>query len=280
MPGKLFLIATPIGNLDDLSPRAAEVLRSAELICCEDTRHSAKLLNRVGAGARRFSLHEHNERGRIERVLRELRSGRDVALITDAGTPTISDPGFPLVRACRKAALPVVPIPGPSAAVAALSASGLPTDRFAFYGYPPEAAGSRRAVISEAADQRMTCIFYLSPHKAARQLGDMARVFGERPAVLARELTKIHEEFIQGTVSGLAERLSAENPRGELVLVIAGRSRSRRPSQGKIEAELSELKRQGLSGRSLAEALCDRLGLRRSEAYRLSLKDGESPEGD
>ncbi|RJO67986.1 MAG: 16S rRNA (cytidine(1402)-2'-O)-methyltransferase [Myxococcales bacterium] len=275
MSGVLYVIATPIGNLDDFSPRAARALAEADVILCEDTRHSKKLLDRVGAKGRPLSFHEHNERDRLPEVLQILKSGRNVALISDAGTPALSDPGFPLVRACREAGVAVVPLPGPMAAVTALMAAGLPTDRFAFLGFPPETAGKRAQALAEAALLPMTVVFYLSPHKTARQMPDLAAAFGERPAVLARELTKIYEEFIVGTVAGLAAQLTAEPPKGELVLVIQGKPEAKATDDEKQET-LARFTAEGLSGRRLAKALQERLGLPRGEAYKLALSVDET----
>ncbi len=272
MSGTLYLVATPIGNLEDLSPRAARILKAAHWVCCEDTRHTGKLLRHIDAHPRTLSVHEHNERDRVDFVLKELRAGRDVALVSDAGTPGVSDPGFVLVRALREAGLNVVSVPGPSAAVTALSASGLPTDRFVFHGFPPEQAGRQDRFFEEAARLPMTGVFYLSPHKAAKQLTRMAGFFGERKAVLARELTKLYEEYRTSTVSELARELAKEKPRGELTLVVAGND-DEKPSAGDAEALLAALRAEGLSGRSLAEALQGALGLRKKEAYRLALRE-------
>jgi 16S rRNA (cytidine1402-2'-O)-methyltransferase len=268
--GRLFVVATPIGNLSDLSPRAKETLVSADLILCEDTRHSGKLLAQIGARARKLSYHEHNERERTEQVLAELAQGKRVALISDAGTPTISDPGFRLVRACREAAVPVHPIPGPAAVIAALSGAGLPTDQFVFVGFPPKTSGKRRRFFEQAAHYPMTAVFYLSPHQAARDLYEMAEIFGAREAVLAREMTKLFEEFIGGALAELAARLNEDKPKGELVLVVAGAPQEAEAED--VEDVLADLRSEGLSGRSLAEGLALRCGLSKKDAYKLALE--------
>ncbi len=270
MSGVLYLVATPIGNLEDITLRAIRVLNEAELICCEDTRHSGKLLQHLGVKKPLLSFHEHNERNRQMRVLDAVRQGQKVILISDAGTPAISDPGFALVRACREEGLDVVPIPGASAAITALCASGLPTDRFVFHGFPPEAKGKRERFFVEAAPLPYTGIFYLSPHKAARQLEHMARHFGERPAVLGRELTKLHEEFTSATVEDLAAQLAEQPVKGELVLLVAG-AEEETLTEADQQALVQELLQQGLHGRSLAEELSSRLGLTRKQGYRLAL---------
>ena len=274
MNGTFYLVATPIGNLEDFSPRAARVLREADLVLCEDTRHSAKLMQAANAKAQLLSCHEYNESERLTRVVAELSQGRKVALVSDAGTPAISDPGFYLVRGLRQQGFKVEPVPGPCAAITALSAGGLPTDRFTFMGFPPEAMGKRKAFFAEAAALSHTLVFYLSPHKAARHLADAAEVLGPRPAVLARELTKLFESFYDATLQELAERLALEAPKGELVLLVAGKPRET-PQEGDTEAHLARLKAQGLSGKALMQALMSELKLPRKTAYALAHQDSD-----
>jgi len=223
--GRLFIVATPIGHLDDLSPRAAAVLRAVRIIAAEDTRHSAPLLARVGSEARVLALHDHNEREQSARIVEEIIAGHDVALISDAGTPLISDPGFRLVRAVREAGGIVSPIPGPCAAIAALSAAGLPSDRFVFEGFLPAKSAARRERMSALAAEARTLIFYESSHRILESVTDAAVVFGaKREAVLARELTKMFETIIAAPLGALAERIAADpnQQRGEFVLLIAG----------------------------------------------------------
>ncbi|MEJ2576113.1 MAG: 16S rRNA (cytidine(1402)-2'-O)-methyltransferase [Gammaproteobacteria bacterium] len=224
-PGSLYVVATPIGNLDDLSPRAVDTLRTVDVIAAEDTRHTRRLCERFGIGTAMLALHEHNERAAGEGVLARLRAGRSVALVSDAGTPLISDPGFALVRECRRAGLPVVCVPGPSALAAALSVSGLPTDRFRFEGFLPRKAAARRERLRALRGETATLVWYESPHRVQDALDDMAAVFGgARAAVLARELTKLHETVLSLPLAELVEAVRADpdQRRGELVLMVAG----------------------------------------------------------
>jgi 16S rRNA (cytidine1402-2'-O)-methyltransferase len=223
--GILWVVATPIGNLDDLSPRAAAVLRAVRIVAAEDTRHSAPLLARVGSDARMFALHDHNEREQSARIVEEIIAGNDVALIADAGTPLISDPGFRLVRAVREAGGKVSPVPGPCAAIAALSVAGLPSDRFVFEGFLPAKSAARRERMSALVAEPRTLIFYESSHRIVESVADAIVVFGaEREAVLARELTKMFETVIAAPLREIAERLDADanQQRGEFVLLVAG----------------------------------------------------------
>lgn len=224
--GRLWVVATPIGNLGDLSPRAQEVLKKVVLIAAEDTRHSAPLLARYGVATRVVALHEHNERDEAERLVARLLEGDDIALICDAGTPLVSDPGFRLVRAARAAGIAVSPVPGACAAIAALSVAGLPSDRFVFEGFLPAKAAARRERLAELASETRTLVFYESSHRVRECLDDMAAVFGsQRPAVLARELTKLFETVLSGDISSLVACVAADpnQERGEFVLLVGGR---------------------------------------------------------
>jgi len=223
--GTLYVVATPIGNLEDFSPRGARVLAEVDLIAAEDTRHSAKLLQHYGVQTKVVSIHDYNERAKTPQLLEMLRAGKSIALVSDAGTPLLSDPGFHLVRAARAANVTVVPIPGPCAAIAALSVAGLPTDRFAFEGFPPPRAAARRAALATLRTERRTMVFYESSHRIVESLSDMADVFGaDRPAALAREITKRFETIRDGTLADLnAYLVENENERlGEFVVLIAG----------------------------------------------------------
>jgi 16S rRNA (cytidine1402-2'-O)-methyltransferase len=223
--GVLYVVATPIGNLQDISVRALEVLRSVTLIAAEDTRHSKKLLGHYGIGTPLLAVHEHNEREVTDKLLRRLSGGNDIALVADAGTPLISDPGFYLVRAARQAKLRVVPVPGPSALIAALSVAGLPSDRFAFEGFLPSKQAARRQRLQALATVTATLVFYESSHRICDSLRDMADCFGgEREASVARELTKTFETIMHDTLNGLVERVSsdADQQKGEFVVLVQG----------------------------------------------------------
>ncbi len=224
MAGRLLVVATPIGNLGDLSPRAAEALRSVDLVLAEDTRRTGTLLEHVGASVPQRSLHEHNEADRIAEVLDLLADGRDVALVCDAGTPVVSDPGYRLIAAAAEAGVRVEPLPGASALLAALAVSGLPSDRVVFEGFLPRKGRARTERLAELSDERRTIVLFVSPHRADTDLADLAASLGgDRRAVVGRELTKLHEEVLRGTLDGLAAA-AEEGLRGELTVVIAGAS--------------------------------------------------------
>jgi 16S rRNA (cytidine1402-2'-O)-methyltransferase len=223
--GVLRVVATPIGNLDDLSPRARAALATAELVACEDTRHSGRLLAQLGSERnpeqRLVSLHEHNERGRVAGLVAALSEGKTVALISDAGTPLVSDPGFLLVREAVAQGIRVEPIPGPSAPLAALVASGLPPYPFTFVGFPPPKSGKRRTFYRKLAQLPHTLVLFESPHRIVASLEDAIAELGDRPAAVARELTKLHEEMLRGTLSEIAAELAGRDAiKGELVLVV------------------------------------------------------------
>ncbi|MDO8461562.1 MAG: 16S rRNA (cytidine(1402)-2'-O)-methyltransferase [Deltaproteobacteria bacterium] len=223
MPGILYIVATPIGNLEDITLRALRILKEVDLIACEDTRHTLKLLNHFEIKKPLVSYFEHNQVRRTPQIVAELGKGRNVALVSDAGTPAISDPGFPLVREAIAQGVTVVPIPGPSAVIAALSAAGLPTDSFQFIGFLPPKSGRRHNLLESFKEEEATLVIYESPHRILKTLEEASQVFGQRPAVLARELTKIYEEFMRGTLWELLERVRQSPPKGEMVLLIAGK---------------------------------------------------------
>lgn len=221
--GRLVVVSTPIGNLDDLSARAADTLRSADLVASEDTRRTGRLLAHVGADTPQVSYHDHNAAGRAPELVGRIRDGAIVALVTDAGTPAVSDPGYRLVRACVDAGLAVEAVPGPSAVLHALVVSGMPTDRFAFEGFLPRKGGARRDRLEELSREPRTVVVYVSPHRGDTDLADLAGALGpDRGAALCRELTKMHEEVVRAPLGELAERVAEGGIRGEATLVVAG----------------------------------------------------------
>jgi len=230
-PGTLFLVATPIGNLEDISARALRVLREVDLVAAEDTRHTRRLLQHFGIAVRVVSLHEHNERARATSLVERVRGGESVALVTDAGSPGIADPGFPVVRAAVAEGVRVESIPGPSAVIAALQVSGLPTDAFLFAGFLPPRGAARRKRLEELAERRETVVVFESPHRIEACLADLETVWAERPIALVRELTKVHEQVLRGTPREVRETLRADWRRGEMVLVLGGLTRASRVSR-------------------------------------------------
>lgn len=283
-PATLYVVATPIGNLDDLTLRALRVLRDADVIAAEDTRHTRQLLEHHGipARGRLIAYHDHVEAERADELVLRIASGDSVALVSDAGTPLIADPGYRLTRAALLAGLRVVPVPGPSSPVALLSCAGLPTDRFTFAGFLPAKSAARQRAIAELADRTETLVLLESPHRLAATLADLATVLGDREAVLGRELTKRFEEVRRGTLTSLALRYGDDGDgeaRGEIVLAIAGRSAGRAKDE-EAEEQLDDLLRAGLdAGEPLAAVSRDvatRLGIPRRVAYQrgLALKEG------
>ena len=268
IPGRLYVVATPIGNMDDISPRAVRTLREADLVLVEDTRRTGKLFQRLGISRPMLPLHDHNEAQRSERVLEILKSGRNVALVSDAGTPAVSDPGFRLLRLLKSENIGFIPIPGPCAATAALSVSGLPSDRFTFLGFAPEGAGKRRKWLEEAAGRAETVIFYTAPHDAAAFLAVAAEIMGPREAMLAREMTKLFEELIYGSLDELARRLAAAPPKGEITVVVKGREETTAVDMVEVEQYVIRRMEEGVRGRTLVEELRERFGLSKSAAYR------------
>jgi 16S rRNA (cytidine1402-2'-O)-methyltransferase len=218
--GRLYVVATPIGNLEDITVRALRLLGEADLIACEDTRHTAKLLNHYGIRKPTLSYHQHNESSRAEELLERLEQGAQIVLVSDAGTPAISDPGHRLVSLCLERKIPVVPIPGPSAVIAALAASGLPTGEFLFVGFLPSRSNERRKALQKLAQEKSTLALYEAPHRLADTLSDALNCLGRRQAVIARELTKIHEEFLRGDLAELLVSVQQRPVRGEITILI------------------------------------------------------------
>ena len=271
MAGKLYLVATPIGNLEDITLRALRVLREADLIASEDTRHTRKLLSHYEISRPTISYHEHNERARAQQLAARLEAGENIALVSDAGMPLISDPGYRLVREAILREIIVVPVPGPSAAIAALSASGFPSEPFTFAGFLPPKSGARRARLTELASVSGTLIFYEAPHRLKEMLTDACELLGERKCVIARELTKVHEEFARGTLSEMFAR-SIERPvKGEIVLLVgpAVGDNQFKPVQGFISEEVEAvMQSEGLDLKSALKRIARLRGVTRSEAYR------------
>lgn len=274
MPRGLVLVSTPIGNLADISARAIEALRQADLVLCEDTRTTARLLAAHGIQARTEALHDHNEDARTASILARLREGRRIALVSDAGTPLVSDPGYRLVRAVIAAGLPVSGIPGANAALLALTLSGLPPHPFLFLGFPPPRQAARLAAFTalraaERAGLHATLIWYEAPHRLAETLADLAQALGDRPAAIARELTKRFEEVRRGSLPALAAHCAAHPPRGEIV-ILAGPP----PEQDAPEADIDTLLRAALEAHSLKQAVAEvtaATGLPRRQVYARAL---------
>ena len=271
MPGTLYLVATPIGNLADITHRAVQVLRDVALIACEDTRHTRKLLQHYAIETKTISYHEHNEQQRARELIESLKEGNDVAIVSDAGTPAISDPGFRLVRAAIENGIAVVPVPGPSALISALIAAGLPTDEFFFAGFLPSRTNARRTRLSELRTVPGTLIFYEAPHRLATTLKDAYEILGERDAVVARELTKLHEEIKRGRLSELASYFEdGDKARGEIVLLIDRNviADTTVKTETSIAALVARFEQEGLDHRTALKKAARELGLSRAEAYR------------
>jgi 16S rRNA (cytidine1402-2'-O)-methyltransferase len=272
--GTLYIVATPIGNLEDLTFRALRILREVDLVAAEDTRHSRKLFSHYGIGTPLTSFFQHNEAVKGERILEDLLQGRSVALISDAGTPAIADPGFLLVRRCREEGIPVIAVPGPSAVVTALSVAGLPTDRFAFEGFLPAKTKGRREALRRLRQENRTTVFYEAPHRLPAALRDLAEELGEdREVAVARELTKIHEELYRGTASGALDHFGSGRVRGEIVLMVApavdAEFGGEKADAGSLEESLRKLSAEGMPPRQAVKQVAKEFGLPRDEVYRI-----------
>ena len=272
-PGVLYVVATPLGNLADITLRALAVLKEVALIAAEDTRHSRKLLAHYGIATPLTSYHDHNEREKAPRLIERLQGGESVALISDAGTPGVADPGYRLVNAAIAAGVRVVPVPGPSAVIAALSASGLPTDRFAFEGFVPERATQRRAFFEALAGERRTIVCFEAARRFDACLADLVDVLGDRRMAVARELTKVFEEIARGIASELRQLFSAADVRGELTLVIEGAAEAQgAASDAELREQIAALRRGRMPVREVARVLAERCGRGRNEIYRLAVE--------
>ena len=269
-PGTLYVVATPIGNLEDITYRAVRVLKEADLIACEDTRHTAKLLAHYGIDKPTVSYHEHNEAARAEELVAKLTAGVNVAQVSDAGMPGISDPGYRVIRLAIEHRIQVVPVPGASATIAALAASGLPTDGFQFLGFLPARSGERRTLLESVRSAQQTTVVYEAPHRIAETMKDIAELLGaERPVVLARELTKVHEEFIRGSAAEILKHLREHELKGEMTLLI-GRSEGPAVATKKnIASRVEEImRRQQIDENAALKAVAKEQGISKSEAYR------------
>jgi len=271
--GVLYLVATPVGNLEDITLRALRILREADLIACEDTRYTARLLTRYGISTPRESYHQFNEASRAPRLIQLLHEGKNVALVSDSGTPLVSDPGYEIVSICRKEGIQVIPVPGPSAAIAALTGSGLPADSFFFVGFLPSRGSARKRRLQALATVPATLVIFEAPHRLLSSLEDMASIFGARRACIARELTKVHEEFLNGTLPELLADLRARPKiQGEITLVIEPGEKepvsSCRPES--LRQHLEEvMQRTGLPRNEALKSVAKQRGLTRKQAYNL-----------
>ena len=275
MPGILYIVATPIGNLEDITLRALRVLKEVAVVAAEDTRHTQILLSHYDIHTPLTSYHEHNEKTKSQELVTRLARGQNVALVSDAGTPAISDPGFRLVVRAIRAGVRIIPVPGASALTAVLSASGLPTDRFVFEGFLPARKTQRRERLQTLRDETRTLIFFEAPHRLKDTLGDIRELLGNCEAVLAREVSKIHEEFLRGPVSELVRALGSDAIRGEVTLIINGSSGLPGVSEDRLKAEILELKGKGLRVKEIAEVLGEKFGYPKKDIYRLALHEAK-----
>jgi 16S rRNA (cytidine1402-2'-O)-methyltransferase len=283
--GILYLVATPIGNLEDITLRALRILKEVDLIACEDTRHTARLLTRYGIATPRESYHKFNEESRAPRLIQMLRDGKNIALVSDSGTPLISDPGYELVSSCRREGITVIPVPGPSAAIAALIGSGLPSDTFCFAGFLPARGALRRRRLKELAAVPSTLILYEAPHRLLESLEDMIAILGTRRAGIARELTKVHEEFLQGTLAELLSLFQARPKiQGEITLVIERGTTEQVnlewPASLKWHLE-TEIQKTGFPRNEALKLVAKQRGITRKQAYNLlndELQFSQEPE--
>ena len=269
--GKLYVVATPIGNLEDITYRALRVLREADLIACEDTRHTRKLLEHYAIEKPTISYHDFNEQERAQELVAKLQQGLSIAQVSDAGMPGISDPGYRVVRLAIEQGITVVPMPGPSALVTALAASGLPTDTFEFRGFLPAKSGPRRTTLESLRDVQHTVIFYEAPHRILETLQEIVELLGpQRPVVIARELTKVHEEFIRGAAAEVLKSLRERELRGEMTLLIGKAEGGTRVVEKKdLQTRLQEImKSQGIDEKAAMKVLAKELRLSKSELYR------------
>jgi 16S rRNA (cytidine1402-2'-O)-methyltransferase len=272
--GKLYVVGTPIGNLEDITLRAIRILKEADLIACEDTRRTQKLLNAYKIATRTISYHEHNEMTRAPELIIQMEEGSSIALVTDAGMPVVSDPGFRLVHLAIRHSIPVIPVPGASAFVAALAASGLPVDKFRFLGFLPSKKGERKKALEELKDATRTLVFYEAPHRLVDMLKDAREILGEREIVIAREVTKVHEEFLRGTISTALEYLKRKPAKGEITVLLGlhavPEAKDVAPPAASILSEiLAVMAERKVDERAALKIVARARGVSKSDAYRL-----------
>ncbi|HEU4342471.1 MAG TPA: 16S rRNA (cytidine(1402)-2'-O)-methyltransferase [Candidatus Binatia bacterium] len=272
MPGILYIVATPIGNLEDMTLRGVRTLGEADVIAAEDTRHTQILLNHFGIRTPVTSYHEHNEKTKARQLMDRLERGQSVALVSDAGTPAISDPGYRLIVAAIAAGIRVTPVPGVSAVTAVLSASGLPTDRFVFEGFLPAKKNDRRARLQSLSADTRTLVFYEAPHRLKESLEDLCEILGDREAVLAREVSKIHEEFWRGRLADAAREASERNIIGEITLVIKGSSGEPKITEDRLKTEIIELRKKAMRVKEIADYLGEKYRYPKKAIYRLAIE--------
>lgn len=278
MPGTLYVVATPIGNLEDITYRAVRLLKECDLVACEDTRRTQKLLQHYGISKPMVSLHEHNEAERAAELAGKLADGINIALVSDAGTPLVSDPGYRLVHQAVEAGVPVVPVPGASSILSALAAAGLPTDRFAFLGFLPPKAHARREQLRSHTDREETLVFFEAPHRILETLADLAEILPDRPVVAARELTKLHEEFLRGSPLQVRDELhSRPSIQGEFTLVVgkAPKGLRRDPSPQEISTLVRTLVTQGTTKKEAIKSAAKKLGIPKGHVYDIVVNSEE-----
>jgi len=272
MPGILYIVSTPIGNLEDITLRALRVLKEVDRIAAEDTRHTRKLLSHYDIRTPLTSYHDHNERTAAPALVESLRRGESIALVSDAGTPAISDPGYRLVVAAVAAGIQVTPVPGPSALVAALSAAALPTDRFVFEGFLPEKTKQRRERLRSLHDEGRTLVFYEAPHRLKESLNDIEAILGDRAIVIAREVSKVHEEFARGRIGEIINRLADREIRGEIVVIVEGFTGEPALSEELLKEDVRKLHASGMRVKEIAELLGGKYAFSKGQIYRITLE--------
>ena len=272
MLGTLYIVATPIGNLEDITLRALRVLKLVDLIAAEDTRQTRKLLNHYGISTPLTSYYDEVESSRSVHLIEQLKTGKQIALVSDAGTPLLSDPGFKLVQEAIRNGIRIVPLPGPSALAAALSASGLPVERFVFEGFLPARKKERKERLGALREEMRTTVFFEAPHRLHEFLEDVVQVLGDREVVLAREITKIHEEFIRGRVGRIREKIAGKDLKGEFTVIVSGAQEEEAPTEERLKAEILRLQKEGLRVKEIAELLGERFSYPKREIYRLAIE--------